>query len=43
MDNNTNNDMLVLGVSILIIGLLLGTYSFATYKETKTLGQKNRF
>ena len=40
MDNNTNNDMLVLGVSILIIGLLLGTYSFATYKETKTLGQK---
>lgn len=43
MDNNTNNDMLVLGVSILIIGLLLGTYSFATYKETKTLGQKIDF
>lgn len=43
MDNNTNNDMLVLGISILITGLLLGTYSFATYKESKTLEQKIDF
>lgn len=43
MNNNTNNDMLILGASILIIGLMLGTYSFATYKETKTLEQKIDF
>ena len=43
MDNNTNNDMLLLGVSILIIGIMLGTYSFATYQETKNLEQKIDF
>ncbi len=43
MDKNTNNDLLILGISILIIGILLGTYSFATYKETKNLGQKIDF
>ena len=43
MDNNTNNGMLLLGVSILIIGIMLGTYSFATYQETKNLEQKIDF
>ena len=33
--------MLLLGVSILIIGIMLGTYSFATYQETKNLEQKS--
>lgn len=40
MEKNSNNDLLMLGISILITGILLGTYSFATYNEVKDLEKK---
>ncbi len=42
MDNNTN-DYLALGVSILIVGLMLGNYSYSTYSETKKLSEQIDF
>ena len=35
MDNKTNNELIMLGTGILIIGLVLGSYSLSTYIETK--------
>lgn len=42
MEKNSN-DLLVLGISILIIGLLLACYSFSSYSEIKTLTNKIDF
>ncbi len=42
MDKNTN-DYLILGISILVIGLLLGSYSFAIYTEIQNLDKKIDF
>lgn len=42
MDNNTN-DMLLLGISILGIGLLLASYSIASYAEIQNLNKKIDF
>ena len=40
---NNSNDMLALGISILLIGLLLGSYSFSAYTEIKSLKNKIDF
>ena len=37
------NNWLALGVSILIMGIMLMTYSLTTYKQTKTLADKIDF
>lgn len=42
MDKNTNN-LLMLGVTILIIGLFLLSYSISSYKEVKALANKIDF
>lgn len=42
MEKNSN-DLLLLGISILIIGLLLASYSFSSYSEVKTLTSKIDF
>lgn len=38
--NAANNETLMLGVGILIIGLILGVYSLSTYVEIKNLSEK---
>ena len=43
MDNKTNNELIMLGTGILIIGLVLGSYSLSTYIETKELSSKIDF
>ncbi|MBR6722741.1 hypothetical protein IKL64_04740 [bacterium] len=43
MNNNTNNELIMLGSGILILGLVLGSYSFSTYLEVKELSQKIDF
>lgn len=43
MDNKTNNELIMLGTGILIIGLVLGSYSLSTYIETKELASKIDF
>ncbi|MBQ8460716.1 hypothetical protein IJ541_11540 [bacterium] len=43
MDKNSNNEMMMLGVGILIIGLILAIYSISTYVEIKDLGEKIDF
>lgn len=42
MDKNTN-DLLLLGISILAVGLLLLSYSVSSYNETKSLASKIDF
>lgn len=41
--DNENNDLLILGISILGIGLLLTAYSVSTYLEIKSLSKKIDF
>ena len=41
MDNKTNNELMMLGTGILILGLALGSYSLSTYIETKELSALN--
>ena len=41
--NAATNEMLMLGVGILIIGLILGVYSISTYVEVKNLSDKIDF
>ncbi len=41
--NKTANDLLMLGITFLIMGLLLMSYSLSTYKEVKVLGEKIDF
>lgn len=43
MNKEMNNDLLTLGVIFLIIGLFVGSYSYATYKEIKELDSKLDF
>lgn len=43
MDNKTNNELIMLGTGILILGLVLGSYSLSTYVETKDLASKIDF
>ena len=43
MDNKTNNELIMLGTGILILGLALGSYSLSTYVETKELASKIDF
>ena len=43
MDKNTNNELMLLGSGILILGLVLGSYSLSSYLEIKELGQKIDF
>lgn len=43
MDKHLNNDLLLLGVTFLIIGLSVGSYSYSTYKEIKNLDTKIDF
>ena len=43
MDNKTNNELMMLGTGILILGLALGSYSLSTYIETKELASKIDF
>ena len=43
MDNKTNNELMMLGTGILILGLALGSYSLSTYVETKELASKIDF
>ena len=43
MNQNNNNELMLLGTGILILGLVLGSYSFSTYIETRELGQKIDF
>lgn len=43
MEKKSYNDLLMLGIGILLIGILLMTYSISTYKETKTLSEKIDF
>ena len=46
MNENKNaaiNEMLMLGIGILIIGLILGVYSITTYVEVKNLSEKVDF
>ena len=43
MDKQLNNDLLVLGIIFLGIGLSVGSYSYSTYKEIKELDAKLDF
>ena len=43
MDNNTNNELIMLGSGILILGLVLGSYSLSTFLDIKDLSQKIDF
>ncbi len=43
MDKNVNNDLLILGICILGLGLALAAYSISTYTEIKNLSQKVDF
>ena len=41
--SRSSNDLLMLGISILIVGLLLMSYSISTYREVKEIGEKVNF
>lgn len=43
MEKRNPNDLLILGASILLLGILLMTYSISTYRETKSLEDKIDF
>lgn len=43
MEKKGSNNLLFLGVSILLIGILLLSYSYSSYKEVKTLENKVNF
>lgn len=43
MEKRSYNDLLMVGIGILLIGILLMTYSISTYKESKTLSEKIDF
>jgi len=40
---NNTNDMLILGIIILVAGIFVASYSFSTYSEIKSLGTKIDF
>lgn len=43
MNNKTNNELIILGIGTLILGIILGIYSIYTYSETKELSSKIDF
>ena len=43
MNDNNNNELIMLGAGMLLIGLILGSYSLSTYIETKDLSSKIDF
>ena len=43
MSSNNTNNLLFLGISILVIGLFLLSYSVTTYKEVESLANKIDF
>lgn len=43
MDNNDSNNLIILGVTLLIIGILVAIYSFSSYIELKELNKNIDF
>ena len=43
MNDNNNNELIMLGAGMLLIGLVLGSYSLSTHIETKDLSSKIDF
>ena len=41
--NKKNNNLLALGISILVLGLMLLSYSISSYTELKSLDEKMNF